>query len=114
MCLGLKVLATFSILVLIVAISEVNTNLVEAYFTQKLAPRPQLEFRKLLAKDLINNKYLEDEQNKLKSGEVNDKPPYTIILYFHFHHQENLKAAKLSKLQANIIHRLHALGGTDK
>ena len=49
----------------LLAISEVNTNLAEAYFTRKLAPRPQLEFRKLLAKDLINNKYLEDEQNKL-------------------------------------------------
>ena len=39
----------------LLAITEVNTNLAEAYLTQKEAPRLQLEFQKLLAKDIINN-----------------------------------------------------------
>ena len=50
----------------LLAISEVNTNLAEAFFTRNSTPRPQLEFRKLLAKDLINNEYLIQEQNKLE------------------------------------------------
>ena len=50
----------------ILSISEVNTNLADAFFIRNAAPRPQLEFRKLLAKDLINNEYLAQEQSKLE------------------------------------------------
>ena len=46
----------------LLAISEVNTNLAEAFFWKKSDPMPQLEFRKLLARDLINNHYLVQEE----------------------------------------------------
>ena len=49
----------------LLAINEVNTNLAEAFFARNSTPRPQLEFRKLLTRDLINNEYLIQEQNKL-------------------------------------------------
>ena len=42
----------------LLAVTEVNVNLAEAFFVRHKAPRPQLEFRKLIAKDLINNEYL--------------------------------------------------------
>ena len=42
-------------------ITEVNVNLAETYFVRNEAPRPQVEFRKLIAKDLINNEYLIQE-----------------------------------------------------
>jgi len=45
----------------LLAVTEVNVNLAEAYFVRLNAPRPQLEFRKLIAKDLINNEYLKQE-----------------------------------------------------
>ena len=48
----------------LLAITEVNVNLAEAYFVRHKAPRPQLEFRKLIAKDLIHNEYLMEEQNQ--------------------------------------------------
>ena len=48
----------------LLAITEVNVNLAEAYFVRHKAPRPQLEFRKLIAKDLINNEYLMQEITK--------------------------------------------------
>ena len=48
------------------AISEVNTNLAKAHFFDKTTPTPQLEFRKLLAKELINNKYLYQEQEAVE------------------------------------------------
>ena len=47
----------------LLAITEVNVNLAEAFFVRHNAPRPQLEFRKLIAKDLINNEYLRQEMN---------------------------------------------------
>jgi len=97
----------------LLAISEVNTNLAEAYFTRNSAPRPQLEFRKLLAKDLINNKYLEDEQNKLTIRRSKRQATISTHSLLSLPPSKNLKAAKSSKLQANI-HRLHALGDTEK
>ena len=48
----------------LLAITEVNTNLAEAYFHRKSESRPQLDFRKLLAKDLIDNEYLATEQSQ--------------------------------------------------
>ena len=50
----------------LLAISEVNTNLAEAHFVRHAEARPQLQFRKLLAKDLIDNPYLAEEQSKLQ------------------------------------------------
>ncbi len=41
-----------------------NVNSAEAYFVCHKAPMPQLEFRKLIAKDLIHNEYLMEEQNQ--------------------------------------------------
>jgi hypothetical protein len=45
----------------LLAVTEVNVNLAEAHFVLKTRPRPQLQFRKLLANDLINNPYLVEE-----------------------------------------------------
>jgi len=42
----------------LLAVTEVNVNLAKSYFITKDAPKPQLEFRRLLAKALINNKYI--------------------------------------------------------
>lgn len=41
----------------LLAISEVNANLGESYFGTRETTRPQLEFRRLLARDLIENPY---------------------------------------------------------
>ena len=45
----------------LMATSEVNTNLAQSEFGHAEAQRPQLEFRGLLANDLINNEYLQEE-----------------------------------------------------
>ena len=45
----------------LLAVTEVNVNLAEAHFVLKTKSRPQLQFRKLLANDLINNPYLVEE-----------------------------------------------------
>ena len=47
----------------LLAITEVNVNLAEAYFINKTNAMPQLQFRKLLAQDLINNHYLMREKS---------------------------------------------------
>lgn len=47
----------------LLATSEVNANLGESEFGDSEAPRPQLEFRRLLAKDLITNKYVWEEDS---------------------------------------------------
>ena len=47
----------------LLATTEVSCNLGESSFGEVPEPRPQLEFRRLLAKDLINNPYLEKEQD---------------------------------------------------
>ena len=56
--MGYKKVSTYAIFSFLYVISEVNTNLAEAFFWEKSAPSTQLEFRKLLACDLINNYYL--------------------------------------------------------
>jgi hypothetical protein len=45
----------------LLATSEVNANLGESEFGDSDNTRPQLEFRRLLAKDLIENKYIWEE-----------------------------------------------------
>ena len=45
----------------LLAVTEVNVNLAEAYFVLHKEPKPQIEFRKLLAQDLIHNGYLDQE-----------------------------------------------------
>ena len=47
------------------AVTEVNVSLAESYFITNDAPKRQLEFQMLLAKALINNKYILDEKLKL-------------------------------------------------
>ena len=97
----------------LLAISEVNTNLAEAHFVRHAEARPQLQFRKLLAKDLIDNPYLAEEQNKLRlrcskrqctihSHSLVSLPP-----------QKNSKDQKSFELRVNIL-RLDALWGTEK
>ena len=50
----------------LLAVTEVNVNLAEAFFSRKKDPRPQLQFRKLLAKDLIFNEHYQRHQNKIE------------------------------------------------
>ena len=63
---GLLNIGPTCLFLFLLAITEVNVNLAEAYFVHHKAPRPQLEFRKLIAKDLINNEILMQEINKQK------------------------------------------------
>ena len=46
----------------LLAVTEVNVNLAEAYFVTHNDPKPQIEYRKLLAQDLIHNEYIVQEQ----------------------------------------------------
>ena len=45
----------------LLSVTEVNVILSEAYFVHHNTHRPQLESRKLIAKDLIDNEYLKKE-----------------------------------------------------
>ncbi len=45
----------------LLAVTDVNVNLAEAFFVRHNAPMPHLEFKKLIVKDLINNKCLREE-----------------------------------------------------
>ena len=45
----------------LLAVTDVNVNLAEAFFVRHNAPMPHLEFKKLIVKDLINNKCLMEE-----------------------------------------------------
>ena len=44
--------------------TEVNVNLVETYFVTQSDPKPQIEYRKLLAQDLMHNVYLVQKQDQ--------------------------------------------------
>ena len=94
---------------LLLAVAEINVNLAsKAFFVHHNAPRPQLKFRKLIAKDLINNGCLTQEtstQDICKSKRKRAStahcllplPPYTTFI-----------GNKTKKAKACIL-KLHAL-----
>ncbi len=87
----------------LLVINGVNTNLTEAHFVHHAELRPQFEFRKLLAKDLIDIPFLAEEQNKFEFRCSKQQCTIHSHSLLSLSPQKNSKDQKSFKLQVNII-----------
>jgi hypothetical protein len=82
--------------------SEVNANLGESQFGAAEETRPQLEFRRLLARDLINNAYLTMEQQGespgRKSKRIRESHGHELV---HIPRGKKFQGARLVKSKSN-------------
>ena len=91
------------------AVTEVNVNFTEAFFVHHNASRSQLEFRKLIAKGLINNKYLRGKFRVQEIRKSKRKRALAIhIVFSHCHRIKSFSGLKSEKQKASIL-KLRAL-----